>query len=29
LAAGAAAFFIKHECGDEFLAGVRSAFAPN
>ena len=27
LAAGAAAFFIKPECGDEFLAGVRSAFA--
>jgi FixJ family two-component response regulator len=27
LAAGAAAFFIKHECDDEFLAGVRSAFA--
>ena len=29
LAAGAAAFFIKPECGDEFLAGVRSAFAAN
>ena len=29
LAAGAAAFFIKPECGDEFLAGVLSAFAAN
>jgi FixJ family two-component response regulator len=29
LAAGAAAFFIKLECDDEFLAGVRSAFAAN
>jgi FixJ family two-component response regulator len=29
LAMGAAAFFIKPECGDEFLAGVRSAFAAN
>src|SRR5260370_1163987 len=29
LAAGAAAFFIKPQCGDEFLAGVRSAFAAN
>jgi FixJ family two-component response regulator len=29
LAAGAAAFFIKPVCGDEFLAGVRSAFAAN
>jgi two-component system response regulator HydG len=27
LAAGAAAFFIKPERDDEFLAGVRSAFA--
>ena len=29
LAAGAVAFFIKPKCGDEFLAGVRSAFAAN
>ena len=29
LAAGAVAFFIKPERGDEFLAGVRSAFAAN
>ena len=29
LARGAAAFFIKAKCGDEFLAGVRSAFAAN
>jgi len=29
LAAGAVAFFIKPECGDEFLAGVQSAFAAN
>jgi FixJ family two-component response regulator len=27
LSAGAAAFFTKPECDDEFLAGVRSAFA--
>ena len=29
LARGAAAFFVKSECGDEFLAGVRSVFAAN
>jgi len=29
LAAGAAAFFIKPERDDEFIAGVRSAFAAN
>jgi hypothetical protein len=29
LAAGAAAFFIKPKFGDEFLVGVRSAFAAN
>jgi two-component system C4-dicarboxylate transport response regulator DctD len=29
LATGAEAFFIKPECGNEFLAGVRSAFAAN
>jgi len=29
LAAGAAAFFIKPECDEEFLAGVRLAFAAN
>jgi len=29
LAAGAASFFIKPQCGDEFLAGVQSAFATN
>ena len=29
LAAGATAFFIKPACSDEFLAGVRSAFAAN
>jgi len=29
LAAGAAAFFIKPESDDEFIAGVRSAFAAN
>jgi hypothetical protein len=28
-ARGAAAFFIKPKCGDEFLAGVQSAFAAN
>ena len=28
-ARGAAAFFVKPECGDAFLAGVRSAFAAN
>ena len=29
LAAGAASFFIKPQCGDEFLARVQSAFATN
>ena len=29
LAAGAASFFIKPQCGDDFLAGVQSAFATN
>jgi hypothetical protein len=29
LAAGAAAFFIKPERADEFLAGVQLAFAAN
>ncbi len=29
LAAGAAAFFIKPERDDEFIAGIRSAFAAN